>query len=91
MVHTSRTRANYNYSYNLNGIIHQFGNTAIHKTGQRSECAKINILFNIRESDAIGSEAFIKWIKIFNLKISQIAIKYNCKVISYQDFIESQK
>jgi hypothetical protein len=83
---------NYNYnSYNLSGIIKQWGKVAIHKTGYRSEYAKIDILFSIRESDAQGTKEFLDWIKIFNKRIEQVAEKYECKVMAYQDFIESEK
>jgi hypothetical protein len=83
---------NYNYNYyNLSGIIKQWGKVAIHKTGYRSEYAKIDTLFSIRELDAQGIKEFLDWIKIFNARIEQIAEKYECKVMAYQDFIESEK
>jgi hypothetical protein len=82
---------NYNNSYNLSGIIKQWGKVAIHKTGYRSEYAKIDTLFSIRELDAQGIKEFLDWIKIFNARIEQIAEKYECKVMAYQDFIESEK
>jgi hypothetical protein len=81
---------NYNYyNYYLIGIIKQWGKTAIHEEGYRSEFAKIDTLFNIRESDAEGPQKFLDWIKFFNGRISDISQKYNCKVISWQDFLES--
>ena len=82
---------NYNNYYNLSGIIKQWGKVAIHKTGYRSEYAKIDTLFSIRELDAQGIKEFLDWIKIFNARIEQIAEKYECKVVAYQDFIESEK
>ena len=88
---------NYNYSYNYNyyyncyniaGIIKQWGKVAIHKIGQRSEYAKIDTLFTIRESDAKGPKKFLDWIKNFNPVIEKLAKKYECKTISRQDFNE---
>ena len=79
---------NYNYNYYIFGIINQWGKVAIHKEGQRSEFAKINTLFLIRELDAKGSKKFLGWIKIFNDKVKNIAAKYNAKTIFWQDFIE---
>ncbi len=81
----------YNYYYNIGGIIHQWGNVAIHKNGYRSEYAKIVKLFSIRESDAKGPIKFINWIKQFNKRIDELSKKYECEVISWQDFIESDK
>jgi len=81
---------NNNY-YILLGIILQYGKTAIHRAGQRSQFAKISILFNIRESDAKGPVEFLNWIKKFNNKISLIAEKYGCEVISWQDFKDNNK
>ena len=81
---------NYNYYYYLGGIIKQWGNVAIHKIGYRSEYAEIDTLFNIRESDAKGEQIFLDWIKLFNNRINKIAEIYECKVVSWQDFIESQ-
>src|SRR3990167_5608980 len=49
---------NNNNKYYIGGIIYQWGNTAIHKIGQRSEYAKIDTIFNIREGDTKGPEAF---------------------------------
>lgn len=74
----------------MGGIISQWGKTAIHKTGYRSQYVKIDFLFNIRESDAQGASKFIEWINIFNQRIKNIADKYHCQVISWQDFIESE-
>ena len=70
-------------------IIIQYGRIAIHSSGQRSEYAKIDSLFSIRESDAIGSIEFINRVKLFNKHIEDIAKVYECKVITWQDFIES--
>lgn len=86
------TYNNYIYTYNNNnysiaGIINQYGKVAIHKIGQRSEYARIITLFTIRESDAKGQEEFLDWIKKFNLFIAELAKKYECKTIHYQDFI----
>jgi len=83
--------SNNHKNYNLSGIIKQWGKVAIHKTGYRSEYAKIDTLFSIRELDAQGIKEFLDWIKIFNARIEQIAEKYECKVVAYQDFIESEK
>jgi|SRR5260221_744447 len=84
---------NYNnyYNYNYYGIVKQYGKVAIHLTGQRSEYAKIDTLFNIKLSDAKGPKEFLDWIELFNDKTDRIAEKYGCKVISYQDFIELKK
>ena len=85
---------NKNYSYNyycLFGIINQWGKVAIHKDGYRSEYAKIDTLFNIRESDAEGTKEFLNWIKQFNDLIRLLAIEYECKVISWQDYKEMNK
>jgi hypothetical protein len=86
----------YNNNYNNNyyyigGIIFQWGKVAIHKTGYRSEYAQIDTLFSIRESDAKGPKKFLDWIKTFNQRINNIAQKYNCKVISWQDFKEGKQ
>jgi hypothetical protein len=78
---------NYHY-YNIAGIIHQYGRVAIHKIGQRSEYAKIKTLFTIKESDAIGPKEFLCWISKFNLIIAELAKKYECDTIHYQDFKE---
>jgi hypothetical protein len=59
---------------------------AIHKKGQRSEYARVKILFSIRESDAEGPEEFLNWIKIFNERINYLAKEYDCEIISWQDF-----
>jgi len=75
----------------LSGIIRQWGKVAIHSEGYRSEYAKVNTLFLIRESNAKGSVKFLDWIKLFNDRISKIAEKYEAKVISWQDFIEQNK
>lgn len=81
---------NYNYNnYCLSGIIKQWGKVAFHKTGYRSEYAKIDTLFNIKELDTQGPKEFLAWIKIFNDKINKLAEVYECKVISWQDFIGS--
>lgn len=83
---------NYYNNYYIAGIIHQYGKVAIHKIGYRSQYAKIDTLFNIRESDIKGPIKFVDWIREFNNLITKLANKYNVnKVISYQDFIESQK
>jgi hypothetical protein len=72
----------------LSGIIKQYGRIAIHKIGQRSEYAKIEDIFTIRESDAKGPEKFIAWISNFNSHIKSIANRYNANTIHWQDFIE---
>jgi hypothetical protein len=87
---------NYYYYYNNNnnylaGIIHQWGKTAIHSMGQRSEYAKIDTLFSIRKLDAKGPKEFLDWTKIFNEKINKIAEFYGAKVITWQDFIGINK
>ncbi len=82
---------NNNNYYNIGGTIKQFGKVAIHKIGYRSEFARIDILFTIRELDAIGDEEFKNWIKVFNERIIKIANKYGAKTIHYQDFIEDKK
>ena len=87
---------NYNNNYNLynyiGGIIKQWGKVAIHKDGQRSEYAKVSLLFTIRDSDAKGPDEFIKWIKeVFNPYVKEIAKKYKCKTQHWQDFIEEMK
>lgn len=48
-------------------------------------------LFTIRESDAIGSDKFIVWIKNFNSVVTDLAKKYNANTIHHQDFLEQQK
>ena len=75
----------------MTGIILQWGKVAIHSEGQRSEYAKIDTLFTIQESDAIGPKEFLNWIKIFNKRVEDIANKYNAKVITWQDFIIRSK
>jgi hypothetical protein len=83
---------NNNYhNYYLSGIILLWGKVAIHNTGYRSEFAKIDTLFNIRELDAEGPTEFLNWIKIFNIRIEQIAERYECKIISYQDFNKNRQ
>ena len=80
---------NNNYYYNnyyIKGIIHQYGKTAIHKDGQRSQYAKIITLFTIRESDAAGPDKFIDWIKEFNQVINQLTLKYKANTIHFQDY-----
>jgi hypothetical protein len=79
---------NYNYYY-IAGIIHQYGKTAIHLIGQRSEYVKIDTLFSIRKLDAEGPKEFLDWIDIFNKRVDDIANRYQAKVISWQDFNES--
>ncbi len=81
---------NYNYNcYNfVSGIISQWGRVAIHFEGQRSEYAKIDKLFTIRRIDAEGPKAFLDWIDIFNQRIAEIASKYKCSMINWQDFKE---
>ena len=80
---------NYYYNnYNISGIIKQYGKTAIHKIGQRSEYAKIDKLFTIRLSDAIEEERFLAWAKEFNTRIEEVAKLYEASTISWQDFIE---
>ena len=74
------------YYYYISGIISHWGNTAIHETGYRSEYAKINSLFTIRELDAVGPKDFINWIKLYNEKINKIAEKYECNTIYWQDY-----
>ena len=81
----------YNNYYYIAGIIKQYGRVAIHKDGQRSEYAVIDTLFNIRESDAKGPKKFLGWIKEFNLTISNLSLKYECKIVSWQDFREQNK
>ena len=76
----------YNYYNYILGIIKQYGKVAIHKTGYRSEYAKIDTLFSIRESDA--PKELLSWIKTFNELVTQIAEKYEVKVISYQDYAD---
>ncbi len=82
---------NNNYNYNITGIIKQFGKVAIHKIGYRSEYAKVDTLFLIRELDAKGTKEFLDWIKIFNNKITKVAERYGAKTLYYQDFVESQE
>lgn len=85
---------NYNYSnknynnYYMSGIINQYGRVAIHRTGQRSEYAKINKIFTIRESDAKGPKEFLDWISKFNFIIVELAKKYECETINWQDFAQ---
>jgi len=62
----------------------------MHEDGYRSEYAKIDTLFNIRASDAKEPKEILDWISILNERIQQISEKYECKVISWQDFVESQ-
>jgi len=82
---------NNNYSnYRISGIITQWGKVAIHKIGQRSEFAKVNTIFKIREQDAKGPKKFLDWIKLFNRRIISITDKYDAKTISWQDFTESK-
>ena len=81
---------NYNY-YNNSGVIQQYGKTAVHKNGQRSEYAKIKTLFTIRKQYAQGPREFLGWIDIFNNRIEAVAKRYNAETVNYQDFIESQK
>ena len=80
-----------NNNYSIFGIIKQYGKVAIHKTGQRSEYAKIDILFSIRELDAKGAEKFLDWIKEFNLIITNLSKEYECKTIHWQDFNDRNK
>jgi hypothetical protein len=85
---------NYNYYYDnydnnyyhIAGIILQFGKVAIHKTGQRSEYAKIKSLFAIRKHDAVGSKEFLNWIDIFNNHINLIAKQWDANTIHWQDY-----
>ena len=79
----------YNYNY-IGGVVRQYGKVAIHKNGYRSEYAEIDTIFKIREIDAKGSDEFLKWIVKFNSAIQLIADKFNCKVVNWQDFKESQ-
>ena len=83
---------NYNNNYNnykLFGIIKQYGRIAFHKDGQRSEYARIDTIFTIRELDAEGPAKFLDWIKLFNIKIQNIAYYYKIpNVISWQVFKE---
>ncbi len=67
-------------------MIEQYGRVAIHITGQRSEYAKIIKLFIIRKSDARGPQDFLDWIEKFNLIITELSKKYECKTIHWQDF-----
>jgi len=76
---------NYNYYY-YTGIIKQWGKTAIHLTGQRSEFAKIETLFTIKESDITRDTKFINWVKEFNRLIIEIANRYEANTIHWQDF-----
>jgi hypothetical protein len=85
---------NYNNNYynnynNINGIISQYGRVAIHKTGQRSEYAKISKLFTIRRLDAQGPKEFLSWIDKFNRIIANLASKYQCETCTWQDFNDS--
>jgi len=85
---------NYYYNYNnyyISGIILQYGRTAIHRDGQRSEYARMKTLFLIKESDTEGSEESIIWIKEFNKRINDLALVYECDTITWQDFKESTK
>ena len=85
---------NYNNNYNnyyISGIILQYGRTAIHRDGQRSEYARMKTLFLIKESDTEGSEESIIWIKEFNKRINDLALVYECDTITWQDFKESTK
>lgn len=85
-------RYNYNYKYNhISGIIFQYGKTAIHKEGYRSEYAIIKSFFTIRESDALDSKEFKRWINKFNKQINDLAIKFNATTIRWQDFVENNK
>lgn len=81
---------NYN-NYNIFGVIKQYGKVAIHKIGQRSEYAVINTLFTIRKEDARGPQEFLNWIDTFNKNIIELAKRFECKTMHYQDFIESQE
>lgn len=85
---------NYNNSYNNNynnnfnyiaGTILQYGTVAIHKTGQRSEFAKIRLLYTIRESNTIESKKSLDWIKNFNLQIKDLAKKFDIYTIDYSN------
>ena len=49
------------------------------------------MLFTIRESDAKGSKEFLDWIKVFNGRVQDIAIKYKADTTSWQDFKEANK
>jgi hypothetical protein len=72
---------NYNYKYcDIFGIIKQWGKVAVHKTGYRSEYAKIDTLFKIQESNAIGPKEFINRIGEFHKLIEKVADIYGCKV-----------
>jgi len=82
---------NYNDYYYISGIINQWGKVAIHETGYRSEFATVNALFTIREIDAKGPAKFIFWIKTFNKTIENLAERYNCNTIHYQDYNERNK
>jgi len=86
---------NHNYYYNNNyriaGIIKQYGKVAIHKTGYRSEFAIVDSIFSIQKSNAKGPKEFMNWIDIFNKRIKDIAERYECKVITWQDFLEQKK
>ncbi len=82
---------NYYYNYNIVGVIKQYGKVGVHQIGQRSEYAKINKLFTIRESDAKGTQEFLDWIKKFNVIIIELSKKYECEIISWQDFLENEK
>jgi hypothetical protein len=79
----------YKNYYQVFGVIKQWGRVAIHLSGQRSENAKITILFTTRESDAKGPKEFLNWIRIFNKRIVSLATIYNCKTQHYQDFLEN--
>jgi len=82
---------NYSNYYNMPGIIKQWGKVAIHIAGYRSEYAKIETLFNIKEISVVGSNEFLEWVGKFNIKISKLAEIYECNVISWQDFIDVKR
>jgi hypothetical protein len=72
---------NYNNNYCISGVIKQYGRVAIHKIGRRSEYAKIDRLFTVRETDAKGPKEFLDWIKLFNLIVKNLAERYECETI----------
>ena len=86
---------NYYYNYNCNnyniiGIIKQYGKVAIHLSGYRSQYAIIDTLFTIRKLDAKESQEFLDWIDKFNARIEKLAKFYDCKVVSWQDFLDEK-
>jgi hypothetical protein len=85
-----RSFEDYSKKYRIAGIIHQYGNTAIHENGQRSEYAKIVRLFSIRESDSIKDEGFMDWIRSLNRGVEALALRFSCEVQSLQNFLEEQ-